>query len=54
LLLIGLTGMGAAVGAKAFWVVFGETIGVALAWWWMCGRFKRQKSRSASATAGRG
>ena len=49
-LLIGLTGMGAAVGAKAFWVVFGETLGVALAWWWMCGRFKRLSDRYDAIT----
>ena len=49
-LLLGLTGMGAAVGAKAFWVVFGETLGVALAWWWMCGRFKRLSDRYDAIT----
>lgn len=39
-LLLGLTGMGAAVGVKAFWVVVGEVIGVTVAWLLMCGRFK--------------
>jgi Na+/proline symporter len=39
-LLIGLTGMGAAVGAKALWVVLGEVLGVAIAWLFMCRRFK--------------
>jgi sodium/proline symporter len=40
-LLLGLTGMGAAVGLKAFWVVLGEVIGVMGAWLFMCRRFKR-------------
>lgn len=40
-LLLGLTGMGAAVGAKAFWVVVGEVLGVAGAWLLMSRRFKR-------------
>ena len=31
-LLLGLTGMGYAVGAQAYWVVVGEVIGIALAW----------------------
>ena len=49
-LLLGLTGMGAAVGVKAFWVVFGETLGVALAWWWMCRRFKTLSDRYDAIT----
>ncbi|WP_442505124.1 sodium/proline symporter [Novipirellula sp. SH528] len=40
-LLIGLTGMGAAVGAQALWVVLGEVLGVAAAWIFLCRRFKR-------------
>jgi sodium/proline symporter len=40
-LLIGLTGMGAAVGAQALWVVVGEVLGVAAAWIFLCRRFKR-------------
>ncbi len=40
-LLLGLTGMGAAVGVKAFWVVLGETLGVAGAWFLMSRKFKR-------------
>ena len=31
-LLLGLTGMGYAVGAQALWVVVGEVIGIALSW----------------------
>ena len=31
-LLLGLTGMGYAVGAHAFWVVLGEVLGISLAW----------------------
>ena len=40
-LLLGLTGMGAMVGVKAFWVVLGEFLGVAIAWLWMAKPFKR-------------
>ncbi len=40
-LLLGLTGMGAAIGVKAFWVVLGEALGVGAAWLLMCRRFKR-------------
>ena len=40
-LLLGLTGMGAAVGLKAMWVVAGEVLGVGLAWMLMAKRFKR-------------
>jgi len=49
-LLIGLTGMGAAVGAKAFWVVLGEVLGVAGAWLLLCRRFKRLTDRYDSIT----
>ena len=40
-LLLGLSGMGAAYGVKAFWVVLGEMIGVGCAWILMARRFKR-------------
>lgn len=40
-LLLGLTGMGAALGLKAFWVVLGEVLGVAGAWLLMARRFRR-------------
>lgn len=49
-LLIGLTGMGAAVGAKAFWVVLGEVLGVAGAWLFLCRPFKRMTDRYDSIT----
>ena len=49
-LLIGLTGMGAAVGAQAFWVVVGEVLGVGGAWLLMCRRFKRLTDRYDSIT----
>lgn len=39
-LLLGLTGMGAAVGVKAIWVVLGEDIGVSIAGIMMCRSFK--------------
>lgn len=49
-LLLGLTGMGATMGAQAFWVVIGETIGVTLAWLWMSTRFKNLTDRYDSVT----
>jgi Na+/proline symporter len=39
-LLLGLTGMGYMVGAKAYWVVVGEVIGVALSWIYVSRRLK--------------
>jgi sodium/proline symporter len=49
-LLLGLTGMGATVGLKAFWVVLGEVLGVAVAWLWMSRRFKRLTDQYDSIT----
>ncbi len=49
-LLLGLTGMGAAVGMQAMWVVVGEVLGVGLAWLWMSRRFKRLTDRYDSIT----
>lgn len=40
-LLLGLTGMGALIGVKAFWVVLGEVLGVAICWLFMVQPFKR-------------
>jgi len=40
-LLLGLTGMGAMVGVSAYWIVVGEVIGVAIAWFVMAQRFKK-------------
>lgn len=49
-LLLGLTGMGAAVGLQAFWVVLGEVLGVGGAWLLMCRRFKNLTNRYDSIT----
>lgn len=49
-LLLGLTGMGAAIGLKSMWIVFGEIVGVGLAWLWMSRRFKRLTNRYDSVT----
>jgi len=49
-LLLGLTGMGYAVGAQAFWVVAGEGIGIALAWALLARRIKRLSDESDSIT----
>jgi sodium/proline symporter len=40
-LLLGLTGMGYAVGAQAYWVVVGEITGIALSWGLISRRLKR-------------
>jgi len=49
-LLLGLTGMGAALGMKAFWVVVGEVIGVGGAWLLMSRRFHRLTMRYDAIT----
>ncbi|TFG85882.1 MAG: sodium/proline symporter [Gemmatimonadales bacterium] len=49
-LLLGLTGLGAAVGAKALWVVVGEVLGVTLAWFWLAPRFKRATDECEALT----
>lgn len=49
-LLLGLTGMGYAVGAQAFWVVAGEVLGVGLAWLLMARRLKRFADQADAIT----
>lgn len=49
-LLLGLTGMGYAVGLHALWVVLGEVLGVALGWTLVAGRFKEYTDRYGSIT----
>ncbi|MDE0479042.1 MAG: sodium/proline symporter [Gammaproteobacteria bacterium] len=49
-LLLGVTGMGAMVGFSAYWIVVGEVIGVALAWFVMAPRFKRLTDKYESLT----
>jgi sodium/proline symporter len=49
-LLLGLTGMGYAVGAKAYWVVIGEVLGVALSWLYVSRRLKRMGDETNSIT----
>lgn len=49
-LLLGLTGLGAMVGASAFWVVLGEVIGVSVAWFFMAERFKELSDKYNSIT----
>ncbi len=49
-LLLGLTGMGYAAGAQAFWVVAGEFIGIALAWLLLSRRLKRLSDETDSIT----
>lgn len=49
-LLLGLTGMGYAVGAQALWVVAGEVLGIWLAWTFIARKFKRLSDDSDSIT----
>jgi len=51
-LLLGLTGMGAMMGVKAFWVVAGEVLGVAMCWLFMAKPFKRLTDEYQSVTVG--
>lgn len=49
-LLLGLTGMGYAVGAQAFWVVIGEVIGIALSWILISRKLKKLSDETDSIT----
>lgn len=49
-LLLGLTGMGAAIGLQAFWVVVGEIVGVGIAWLAMNRRFNRLTTKYGALT----
>ena len=40
-LLLGLSGMGYAVGVQAYWVVVGEVLGIAASWWIIARRLKK-------------
>lgn len=49
-LYLGLTGLGALVGARALWIVVGECLGVGIAWFFMARPFKRATDRFDSIT----
>lgn len=49
-LLLGLTGLGYALGVHAFWVILGEVLGVALAWVYVARPFKAYTDRYNSIT----
>ena len=49
-LLLGLTGMGFAMGLSAFWVVIGEVLGVAVSWMFLIPKFKREVTKYKSLT----
>ena len=49
-LLLGLTGMGYAVGAQAYWVVVGEVIGMSLAWGLVSRRLKKLSDATDAIT----
>jgi sodium/proline symporter len=49
-LLLGLTGMGYAIGVHAFWIIMGEVLGVAAAWIWVARPFKEYTDRYDAIT----
>ena len=49
-LYLGLTGLGAAAGLSALWVVVGEVLGVGAAWFLMAAPFKRATDRWGAIT----
>jgi len=49
-LLLGLSGMGYAVGAQAYWVVVGEIAGIALSWGFISRRLKKFGDETDSIT----
>ncbi len=49
-LLLGLTGMGYAIGVHAFWVILGEVLGVASAWVFVARPFKEYTDRYDAIT----
>lgn len=49
-LLLGLSGVGYAVGMQAYWVVVGEILGIAAAWWIVARRLKRLSDDTDSIT----
>ncbi len=49
-LLLGLTGMGYAIGVHAFWVVIGEALGVAVCWIYLARPFKVYTNKFNSIT----
>lgn len=49
-LLLGLTGMGYAIGVHAFWIILGEVLGVACAWVFVARPFKEYTDRYDAIT----
>lgn len=49
-LLLGLSGMGYAVGVQAYWVVVGEILGIAASWWIIARRLKRMGDETDAIT----
>jgi sodium/proline symporter len=49
-LLLGLSGMGYAVGVQAYWVVVGEILGIAASWWIVARRLKRMGDATDAIT----
>jgi sodium/proline symporter len=49
-LLLGLTGMGYAVGAQAYWVLVGEVLGIALSWTLVSRRLKQLSDETDAIT----
>jgi Na+/proline symporter len=49
-LLLGLSGMGYAVGVQAYWVVVGEILGITAAWWFVARRLKKMGDETDAIT----
>jgi sodium/proline symporter len=49
-LLLGLSGMGYAVGVQAYWVVAGEVLGIAASWWIIARRLKKMGDETDAIT----
>jgi sodium/proline symporter len=49
-LLLGLSGMGYAVGVQAYWVVVGEILGITAAWWIVARRLKKMGDETDAIT----
>ena len=49
-LLLGLSGVGYAIGFQAYWIVIGEVLGLVAAWWIVARRLKKFSDRSDAIT----
>jgi len=49
-LLLGLSGVGYAIGFKAYWIVIGEVLGLVAAWWIIARRIKKLSDKNETIT----